>query len=162
MLDWILGKLKSLCLIAAIGGPALAGYMWWDAEHIKDVEARGIEATATIDGATRTKRRRGGTSYDVNLAWKDQRGEARTATAVSISTAFATQIIRDEKIVRDNVKIKYLADDLEAKPILIEDADRQASTDQELIWVGAGAGAVGFIGSLLFLLGGRRRKAETA
>lgn len=161
MIGWIVGKLKSLFLIAAIGGPALAGYMWWDAEHIRDVEARGLEVTATIDGATRTKRRRGGTSYDVNLAWKDQKGTARTATAVSVSTAFASQIIHDDKIVRDKVRIKYLTDDLDAKPILLEDADRQASTDRELIWVGAGAGAVGIIGSLLFLLVGRRRE-ETA
>lgn len=155
---WILGKLKSLFLIAAIGGPLLAGYMWWDGQRIKDVETRGLEATAEVTGATRTKRRRGGTSYDVALAWKDQKGAARTAENVSISHAFANAIIKDEKIVRNAVKIKYLGDDATAEPIIVEDASRQAEGDQDLVYVGAGAGAVGILGSLLFFLFGRRRE----
>ena len=158
MIGWIFGKLKSLFLLAALGGPALAGFMWWDAEHIKDVETRGVEATAAINGATRVKRRRGGTSYEIDLGWKDQKGEARAATAVSISNAFADHIIRDEKIIRDTVRIKYLADDLDAKPILLEDAARQADTDRELIWVGAGAGVIGICGSLIFFLSARRKR----
>lgn len=158
MIAWILGKLKALFLLAALGGPALAGYMWWDAQHIKDVETRGLEATAVIDGATRTKRRRGGTSYDVSLAWKDQQGAAREAKSVAVSTTFANQIIRNDKIIRDKVRIKYLADDADAKPILIEDAGRQAETDNDLMWVGAGAGAIGILGSLIFLVTGRRRQ----
>lgn len=160
MIAWIFSKIKSLFLLAAIGGPALAGFMWWDAQRITDVETRGLEATAIIDGATRTKRRRGGTSYDVTLAWKDTKGGTRNAKDVAVSTTFANQIIRDGKIIRDKVKIKYLADDADAKPILIEDAGRQAETDNELIWVGAGAGAVGVLGSLIFFLTGRRRQEE--
>lgn len=162
MLSWLFGKLKTLLLLAAVGGPALAGYMWWDETRIKDIEQNGIEATATIDGATRTKRRRSGESYDVNLSWKDQKGQPRTASSVSVSRVFAGQIIRDDKIVRDTVKIKYLSDDLDATPVLIEDAGRQLETDRELMWVGAGAGAVGIVGSLLFFLGGRSRRNEEA
>lgn len=162
MLGWLFGKLKTLFLIAALGGPALAGFMWWDEQRIKEVETKGLEATATIDGATRTKRRRSGESYDVNLSWKDQKGQPRTAAAVGVSRAFASQIIRDDRIVRDTVKIKYMADDLDAKPILLEDVGRQAETDRELMWVGAGAGVVGLAGSLLFLLVGRRRQTGEA
>ncbi len=158
MMAWILAKLKSLFLLAALGGPALAGYTWWDAQHIKDVETRGSEATATIEGATRVNRRRGGTGYDINLAWNDQGGQPRTAERVSVSHTFAGQIIRADKIVRNTVKIKYLADDTEAKPILIEDAGRQVQTDNELVWVGGGVGGAGLLGSLAFLVAGRRRQ----
>lgn len=162
MIAWIFGKLKALFLLAAIGGPAVAGYMWWDAERIKDVETRGVEATAAIEGATRTKRRRGGTSYDIDLAWKDQKGAAREAKKVYVSTTFANQIIRNERIIRDKVKIKYLADDADAKPILIEDAGRQAEADTDLMWIGAGTGAVGILGSLIFFAAGRFRRAQPA
>lgn len=162
MISWILGKLKGIFLLAAVGGPALAGYMWWDETRIKDIEQNGIEAAASIEGATRTKRRRGGESYDINLAWKDQKGQPRTASAVGVSIAFAGQIIRDDKIIRRSVRIKYLAEDQDAKPILLEDAGRQAETDRELMWVGAGTGVVGILGSLLFFLGGRGRRAGEA
>ena len=162
MIAWIVGKLKTLLLLAAVGGPALAGWMWWDEMRIRDVEARGIEATATIEGATRVRRRRSGTSYDVDLGWQDARGQPRSAKRVAVSGAFAAQIIRDERIVRDKVRIKYLVDDAEATPILVEDSSRQAETDRELIWIGAGAGAVGIAGSLILLLGARRRRPEPA
>lgn len=162
MIAWMLGKLKALFLVAAVGGPALAGWMWWDEMRIRDVETRGVAATATIEGATRVKRRRSGTSYDVDLGWNDAKGQARSAKRVAVSSAFATQIIRDDRIVRDKVRIKYLADDAEAAPILVEDSGRQAETDRELIWVGAGAGALGIAGSLIFLVAGRRRRPEPA
>ena len=162
MLAWILGKMKSLFLLAAIGGPALAGWMWWDEMRIRDVEQRGLEATATIEGATKVKRRRSGTSYDVDLAWKAGNGEARSAKRVPLSAAFAASIIRDDRIIRNSVRIKYLADDAEAQPIMLEDAGRQAETDRELMWVGAGAGAIGILGSLVFLVAGRRGGQATA
>lgn len=158
MLAWIFGKLKTLLLLAAIGGPALAGYMWWDEMRIRDVETRGIETVATIESATRVKRRRGGTSYDVDLAWQDKAGKQRNAKRVAVSTAFAGLIIRDDRIIRDKLRIKYLPDEIDATPILVEDAGRQAETDRDLMWVGAGAGAVGLVGWLLMLLAGRRRQ----
>ena len=159
MIAWLLGKLKSLFLLAAVGGPALAGYMYWDETRMRDVETRGADATARIEGATRVKRRRSATSYDVDLVWKDRGGAERRARRVAVSQVFAGEIIRDDRIVRDSVRIRYLADDPEAKPILVEDAGRQAEGDRELIWVGAGAGVIGIVGSLVLLLAGRRAKA---
>ncbi|MEZ5857179.1 MAG: hypothetical protein R3D67_21480, partial [Hyphomicrobiaceae bacterium] len=161
MVDWIFRKLKSLFLIAAVGGPVVSAMMWWDAQHIREVDQRGIVTAATIDGATRTKRRRSGTSYSVNLSWKDGKGQVRAASDVSISNAFAAQIIRDGRIVRNDARIKYLVEDMEAKPILLEDAAHQLNTDRELIWVGLGAGVIGALGSGFFFMG-RRQKPEEA
>ena len=159
-MNWIVVRLKSLFVIAAIGGPLLAGYMWWDGQRIKDVETRGIETTAGITGATRTRRRRGGTSYSLALAWKDAAGNTRTADDVSVSRAFADQIIQDDKIVGGEVHIKYLEDDMTASPILLEDSARLAETDQNLMYVGGAAGVIGIVGLLLLRLGGRRRSKQ--
>lgn len=162
MVSWLLRKMKSIFLIAALGGPALAAYMWWDGERIKDVEARGVEAVATIEGATRKKGRRSSTHYEVNLAWQDGSGQKRSAEGLSISNAFASRIITGDHLIRKSVRIKYLSDDTATDPILIDDAQHQAKTDQELVWAGAGAGVVGWIGALIFFLTGRRKKETEA
>ena len=41
--------------------------------------------------------------------------------------------------------------------IIADDAAKQADQDREMIYVGAGAGAIGIVGSALFFLLGRRR-----
>ncbi|MDR6870678.1 hypothetical protein J2Y55_001678 [Bosea sp. BE125] len=161
IIGWAIGKIKWLLLIAAVGGPVIAYMSWADGERVKHVAAQGIETQASIESATRTKRRRGGTSYAVDLAWKDAKGEERKAEKVAVSLGFANQIIRAEKIVADTVWIKYLPDEPGKDAVILrDDAEAQANTDQELIYVGAGAGVVGIIGSALFFLSGRRRKDE--
>lgn len=164
MLGWLFGKLKWILLIAAVGGPALAFFCWQDAQRRQDVMARGIEATASIDGATRTKRRRGGTSYKIDLSWNDAQGTARTAKEVGISTAYANRIIADNKLTADTTKIRYIADEGDAPNVIIsDDASHQEQTDQEMVVVGGVAGGVGIIGSaLIFLLGRRRQQSQTA
>jgi hypothetical protein len=109
-------------------------------------------------GATRTKRRRGGASYSVDLAWKDAAGKDRTAEKISISSEFANRIIRNDKLTVDVLKIKYLPDEPGKDAVIIaDDANKQADQDSEMIYVGAGAGAIGILGSGLFFLLGRRR-----
>ncbi|SFJ81074.1 hypothetical protein SAMN05216304_11577 [Bosea sp. OK403] len=163
IIGWTIGKIKWLLLIAAVGGPVVSYMSWADGERVKHVAAQGIEAQASIESATRTKRRRGGTSYALDLAWKGAKGEERKAEKVAVSLSFANQIIRAEKIVADTVWIKYLPDEPGKDAVILrDDAEAQANTDQELIYVGAGAGVVGIIGSALFFLSGRRRKDEQA
>ena len=160
MIAWLVGKIRWLLLLGAVGGPVFAYIGWSDAERIKEVEKNGVEATAAIDGATRRKGRRSGVSYSVNLAWKDTKGNVQKAEKIAVSQSFADKIIRDDKIVRDTLKIKYLPDELDAKPVIIEDAQRQDESDQFMMQAGLGAGAVGIVGSLLMLLRGRRRSAQ--
>ncbi len=162
MLAWLFGKIKMLFGLAAIGGPVMAFIGWQDVQRIEQLEKEGIEAVAAIDGATRKKSRRGGTTYSVNLAWKDAKGEMRKAEGLSISQAFAGQIIRGDNIVRNTVKLKYLAADADTKPIIVEDKNRQEENDTFMMQGGLAAGGVGILGSALFLLIARRRKAQAA
>jgi hypothetical protein len=161
MIAWFFSKIRWLLLLAAFGGPVLAYLGWSDAQRIRDVEQRGVETTAVIEGATRTKRRRGGTTYSIKLAWKDGKGQVQKAEKITVSSTFANMIIRDDKIIRDTLKIKYLPDTLESSPVIVEDAQRQEESDTTMIQAGIGAGVVGIVGTGLVFLFGRRRSAGT-
>lgn len=161
MLAWLMDKVRWLLLIAAVGGPALAYFSWSDAERIRDVEANGVETVAVIEGATRSQRRRGGTSYSLDLAWKDSKGAVRKAEKVGVSRSFADQIVRNDKLTRDAVRIKYLRDDDTVTPVLLEDAEHQEGLDAFMLQAGIAAGVIGIAGSAL-LLRRRRQPAEAS
>ncbi|MCE4224247.1 hypothetical protein HCU64_10835 [Methylobacterium sp. C25] len=163
MQGWLFGKLKWLLLIAAIGGPVLAFFCWQDGERRKDVMARGVETTASIDGATRTKGRRSGTSYKIDLSWTDAQGTRHKAKDVSVSTEYADRIIVDNKIAVDSTKIRYIADGAETPNLIIsDDESHQEETDRIMIYVGAGAGIIGLLGSGLIFSRSRRRQPQPA
>jgi len=159
---WIVGRLRWLFAAAALGGVALAYMGWSDSSHIRDVAANGVEATARIEGATRTKRRRGGESYSLKVSWRDAKGNARSAEGVSISHAFAGRIISNNSITADTVRIKYLADNADSLPIMLDDAANQEDKDEFMLTLGIGLFGGGAIGSLLMLLLTRRRRGEAA
>lgn len=162
IIGWIAGKIKWLLLIAAVGGPFIAFMSWQDAERVKRIATEGVEAQASVEGATKTTRKRGGVSYSIDLAWKDAAGQDRKAEKVSISRNYSNRILMNDRIRVDTVPVKYLADDTSKDGVILrDDADQQAETDEEMIYVGAGAGLVGIVGSALFFLGGRRRKDES-
>lgn len=162
-LAWIVDRVRWL-LLAAIGVGALFVYWGWsDTTRIRDIEANGVEAVAAIEGATRSKRRRSGSeSFALKLVWRDAKGAVRTHDGVTISNTFARQIIVNDKIVRDSVRIKYVpgADaDSMPMPIVLDDANRQQSEDDFMIWMGAGIAGAGALGSGLMFLFGRRRRS---
>ena len=92
MVGWILGKLKWLTILCAVGGPVVALACWQDGNRRRDVMAMGIQTEATIESATRVKRRRGGTNYKLDLSWTDASGLKRTVEEVSISHALADKL----------------------------------------------------------------------
>jgi hypothetical protein len=162
MLAWLIDKVRMLLLGAAIGGAVLTYLSWSDLERIRNVESNGVEATASIEGATRSQSRRGGTSYTLDLTWKDSKGAVRQAAKVGLSRTFADQIIQNGKLTRAVVRIKYLLDDESISPVLIEDADRREDQDASMLQAGIGVGAVGIVGSaLMFALRRRRQSAAT-
>lgn len=159
MLSWIIGKLKWLCLLAAVGGPVMAYFGYSSAVEMKDVLANGVETTAVIDGGAVRKGRRSGTSYSLDLHWNDKAGARQQAEKVSISSALADKIIVGDKLVRDKLTIKYLAGAAEVKPVILEDAARQIGNNEQMVPVMIGAGVLGAIGSAFFLMRGRRAAA---
>lgn len=163
IVSWVMGKLKWLLLIAAVGGPFVAYMSWQDGERVKRIAAEGVEAQASVEGATRTKSRRGVTSYSLDLAWKDVGGQARTVEKVSISREFADRIIANDKLQVGTLRIKYLPGEAGKSSVIIQDdAAKQADLDHEMIYIGAGAGVIGLLGSAFFFLSGRRRSEQAA
>jgi len=167
MVGWLLGKLKWLTVLCAIGGPILAFACWQDGNRRRDVMAMGIQTEATIDSATRVKRRRGGTNYKLDLSWMDRGGLRRQAEGVSISHALAAQVIVDNQLAIDRLSIKYIAGEAgslraDDNIIILDDTAHQERTDAELVYVGMGAGVVGLIGAAVFFLPRRRRRDAVA
>ena len=159
---WIVDRLRWLFLAATVGGVVLAYIGWMDSSHIREVAANGVEATASIEGATRTTRRRGGESYSLKLSWRDAGGNARSAEGVSISRGFARQIISGNSIMADTARIKYLAADADSKPIVLDDAASQEDTDEFMLTLGIGLLGGGAVGSLVMFPVPRRRRGEAA
>jgi hypothetical protein len=157
---WIVDRLRWLFLAATVGGVALVNIGWTDSAHMRDVAANGVEATATIESATRTKRRRGGESYALKLAWRDAKGSPQTADGVWISRTFARRIVRDNAIVADTVRIKYLPDAPDGAPVVLDDAAAQEDTDDFMLTAGIGLAGGGAVGALIMFLVPRRRRSE--
>jgi hypothetical protein len=160
---WVVDRLRWLALAAAVFGAVLVYFGWSDAARIRDVEANGIETVAGIEGATRTKGRRSGETYSLKLVWRDSKGAVQTHDKVTISSTFARQIIVNDRIVRQAVRIKYLPDaTIDSVPIVLEDAARQEEQDQFMVTLGLGLAGFGVVGSGLFFLIGRRRHSDPA
>lgn len=154
-----MGKLKWLLVIAAIGGPVSAFLGWQDVDRVNNVLAKGVEGNATIVSAVRKKGRKSGTSYYVNLAWKDASGSDRTASDIRVSNAMAGRLFQNDRIMVDSVKIKYLADQPEKEGlVLVDDAKEEIELDRFMMYGGAIAGAIGLLGcGFVFGLFGRAR-----
>src|SRR5262249_11530242 len=133
ILAWLIDRVR-WALLAATGIGVLLIYIGWtDGAHIRDLPANGVEATATIEGATRTKGRRSGESFTLKLSWLDAKGAVLTSERVSVSNAFGHRIIRGDSIMLSSLRIKYLPDGSDIAPIVLDDADHQAETDDFML-----------------------------
>lgn len=154
-LDWV----RNLALLALIGGPLVAGYMYWDSEQTKAVAANGETATATVESMTESTGRRGGKSYKVTATWQTQAGTARTAD-LQISNAFARQHIVGDTYDLDQIQVRYMANEPDGRVVVVDDLQGHLDDDALLVALGAGAGGVGLVISALFWIFGRKKKPE--
>jgi hypothetical protein len=121
MFGFLARRLKWLGLLAALSPFAIGPIEYMSTQSTNEMRANGVEATADIEGGTRTKRRRSGTSFSINLSWKDKAGQTRTAEKVSIGRSLADKLIRDDALVVDTIKIKYLPNQPETAPVVVEE-----------------------------------------
>jgi hypothetical protein len=157
---WIVDRLRWLLLGATGLGLVLAYMGWSDSSRIHDIQTNGVEATARVEGATRVQRRRGGESYSLKITWQDAKGATRSADKVTVSSTYARRHISGNTITLDTVRIKYLPDDAETKPIVLDDVGRQEDSDEFMLTLGIGLAGGGAVGSLLMFLFTRRRRSE--
>jgi hypothetical protein len=163
ILVWLVDRLRWLFLIAAGIGVVLVYMGYTDGARIRDLQANGLEVTANVEGATRTKGRRSGESFTLKLSWRDAKGAVLTSDRVPVSNAFAHRIIRGDRIMLNSVRIKYLPDGSDTAPLVLDDADRQAENDDFMLKLGLGlTGGGGVLSLLMFLLTRRRREVVPA
>ena len=149
------GKLIVFLLACVLAGPGAAYLGWSNGQRHQDVNRRGIETIASIEGG-RKSTLKNVDIYSLDLAWKDKTGAERHAKDVTLVGALKDKIIKDDQLMVDEVRIKYLADDASAEPILVESAAESEVDDNFLLYGGVGAAGIGVVGfGLLFLL--RRR-----
>lgn len=118
MISWILNRLKWVGLLAGLS-PFIAGGLEYNSASIaSDFATNGVETEADIDGGTRTKRRRSGTSFSLDLSWKDKAGKVQRAEKVSIPRDIADRIIQNDQLTIDKIKILYIPDDLSKTPVV--------------------------------------------
>lgn len=158
--SWLMGKLKWLLVIAAIGGPFFAYTGWTDVDRVNDVLAKGVEGDARIVSAVRKKGRRSGTSFYVNLAWKDASGADRKVEDIRVSNALSGKLFQNDRFDGSKpLKIKYLADASDKDGVVIvDDARESLELDRFMMWGGAIVGLIGLFGcALVFGWFGRLR-----
>jgi hypothetical protein len=160
MIGWILSRTKWFLLLAAVGAPVFAYFDYTSGVEMKEVLANGQEVVANIDGGTVKKGRRSGTSYSLDLVWTDKSGAKQSAEKVSITSALADKLIVGDNLVRNTVKIKYLAGSPETKPVIIEDAANKQKIRDEFLPILIVAGLIGAIGSAAFFAFGRRKTVD--
>jgi len=122
MISWIMKRIKVFLWVMALSPLLMLGIGLYDVYYLypktKEVFDKGVETVANIEGGTRTKRRRSGTSFSVDLTWKDKAGNAR-AEKVRISNSLADNMIKDDTLIVDVLKIRYLESDPTAAPLVL-------------------------------------------
>lgn len=166
MMAWIMRRVKwGLWLIAAAPllflGFVLADMFYFYPQK-KTVFEKGIESVATIEGGTRTKRRKSGTSFSLDLSWTDKAGKPRTEK-VSISRDLADKLIQNDALVVDKLKIKYLPDDLDASALVLADMPATGPVPPASPLTALTLLPISLIGGgLLYFMRRREKRAEVA
>ena len=149
MRKWICRYLTWLCIAITVAGAALLSLGIMRQAHIDDVMNNGAQAVAIINHAQSVLRKDLET-YTIDLSWKDETGKARTATGVSISSAFAARIIANRALLVPAVEIRYLTGSPAVLPIISADADIQSAHAATQQTRGLVLAVFGTLGGLLF------------
>jgi hypothetical protein len=146
------GRLLFILLACLVAGPGGAYLGWTDGQRHQDVNRRGIETIASIEGGRKSTWKHVDT-YSLNLAWKDTAGAERHAKDVSLVGALKNKIIKNDRLQVGEVRIKYLADDASADPIFVESVGDNQFDDNLLLYGGMGLAGIGVVGvGLLYVL----------
>lgn len=166
MMAWIMRRVKWGLWAMAAAPLLFLGFLLADMFFFypqkKSVFEKGVETVATIDGGTRSKRRRSGTSFSLDLSWTDKAGKPRTEK-VSISRDLADKLIQNDALVVDKLKIKYLPDDLDAPILVLANMPATGPVAPDSPMVGLALLPISLIGGgLLYFMRRREKRAEVA
>lgn len=163
MISWILSRLKWIGLLAGLSPFIVSGLEYNSASIASEFAKSGVEVDAEVDGGTRTKRRRTGTSFTLDLSWKDKAGKVQRAEKVSIPRDIADRIIANDQLTVDKIKILYLPDAPHRAPVVASANARHVAEPGSAALKMFGAFIpVGLIGGGLFWFLRRRERQAAA
>jgi hypothetical protein len=163
MIASLLRRLKWLGALAVLVPFLAAGFEYMSTEEANAFAMRGVETVAVIEGGKHRKGRRSGDSYSLDLAWKDGNGQIQRATGVHINRSLADQIIVADTLTRETLRIRYIPDEPERKPLILDNGPGHPSGDpiRNAAAVFSTFAPVAVFGGLLFWWL-RRRELRTA
>ena len=161
MLAGFLANLRWPLVIAMVAGPLYACWTYSEGQTFNHVMVDGVEADARVDRGEARTGSRSASAYKIHAIWTDNKGAEREES-IEISSSYASRTINEGLILIDSVKVKYLPAEPKVGAIVAEDGPQRIADKEFQTNLGAGAGLIGFSGSAIFLLTGRRRRADAA
>jgi hypothetical protein len=157
----IIENTKYGALLVAVGAALFVANAHSIASQVRDVQARGVDAMAKVDGGSVSSSRRG-SGTRLNLSWTDRSGQTRRESGIDISGSLANRIIANSTLKVDELAIKYLASEPNTKPIVIDDMNERLEANETNRTV---FGIAAILGALVYggmLLAGRRSHSGQA
>lgn len=152
----IVSRLRLLAPIAAAVGIVFLGIGWLTDSVEHQIRTSGVETTAQIAKTTVVSRRRGSPTYELQLAWNTIAGGERTYEKVRISNKFAETFVKDGRVFRQTVAVKYLPDRSDVAPLVLDDfgIDDEKRTERWVwLWM-----AIGGLAASAWLFWPRRQR----
>jgi hypothetical protein len=107
-------------------GAFMAFHSWSEQQSYETMLSSGTEVTVDILAVFDMPRKQGDApSYAVRLAWKDGQGAVHHFGPTHISERFWKEITRNGELTVRQTAIRYRADDLQARPLILADAPEQ-------------------------------------
>jgi hypothetical protein len=151
-------RIRLLCVGLMIVMPLFAVVAWQTQKTRDEIQLRGIttEATVTRTNVIRLK----GTSYEIDILWRDARGAQRRVHRMSVSVGYYSQLTRT---TLPKVRIKYLADrETSRGMVALLDDPAAPSGGADRIPDLIGVTLFGFASTVLMTLWRNRRRRGTA
>ena len=157
-MSWIVTRLRWVLIAAMIGGPVLAYFSYSELQRFKKLDAEGVTTEAVVTGGQEKTGRRGSKSFEIDIEWQDASGQIRREEGISITSDYARTIVTGDTLNVDTVPITYMENDASVKPAIKNNVGEKRETDALMVKLGAAAGGIGLIGTLMMFMMGRKKK----
>lgn len=137
-------------------GPAAAliYYGWADRVLSKAILDNGVETKATITNAVIRHGKHNSEDYLIDLSWRDAAKQERAIKSASVSGKIWSRLVSGNKLVVNEIPIRYLESDTEPHAIFVWDEDYTLRVDFFMI---CGGVALALLGGAILVLGLRSK-----
>jgi hypothetical protein len=159
----LFGTFRWMPVLGVLIGLAGGYFFWQEKQRIALVDGQGVEAVAAlIQIRQQTSSQNKSTSYWADVRWRDRTGAERRAEKIPVTGTFARRVLRDDRLVQHETRIKYLTDAPEVRPLLLEDGAHNNWKTPAMMWGSLAFAAFCAFGWVHMLRYGRRAMARKA